>query len=213
MRFLLLMVFISIFLSSCAEMFTQRTFIDQMDHQTDGWFSPGKDFAVVPGDKGKAHRNQADIMKRTPAGKYSKGQYLAKQSIKSELNDKENKLSSDQYREYRQNIDHFDNDSEKIYYLTLPLEDRWQYLKSRRRVLPNSRMKHSKRGYDTREDQVRDISTGMGKNDVVRVWGRPHRVEIAGNPSNQNERWVFVGKNSNKLIFFENGRVQGWSVE
>lgn len=207
------MVLMSTLLTSCAELFTQRTFIDQMDHQTDGWFSPGKDFSVVPGDKGKAHRTQSDIMKRTPAGKYSKGEHIRKESIKTELNEKENKLTSDQYSQYRQNMDHFENDSEKIYYLSLPLEDRWQYLKSRRRVLPEARGRKVSSGYDTREDQERDISMGMGKNEVVRAWGRPHRVEIAGNPSNQNERWVFMGKHSNKLIFFENGRVQGWSVE
>lgn len=58
-----------------------------------------------------------------------------------------------------------------------------------------------------------DIFYGMGKNDVIRVWGKPGRVEIAGHPSYENERWSFFEGGEVKQVYFESGRVQGWALD
>ncbi len=50
----------------------------------------------------------------------------------------------------------------------------------------------------------------MSKNDIVASLGKPARVEIAGNPSYENERWVYQFNGSSKYIYFESGVVQGW---
>ena len=52
--------------------------------------------------------------------------------------------------------------------------------------------------------------TGMSKSDVMNNWGEPRRVEIAGNPSFENERWLYSVNGATKYIYFESGRVQGW---
>lgn len=58
-----------------------------------------------------------------------------------------------------------------------------------------------------------DIYYGMGKSDVIRAWGKPARVEIAGHPSYENERWSFYEGGEVKQVYFESGRVQGWALD
>ena len=55
-----------------------------------------------------------------------------------------------------------------------------------------------------------DVSLGMNKNDVLESMGRPLQVEIAGNPRNENERWLYDLNGASKYIYFEAGEVQGW---
>ena len=40
--------------------------------------------------------------------------------------------------------------------------------------------------------------------------GKPMRVEIAGNPRYENERWLYRMNGASKYIYFESGQVQGW---
>ena len=58
-----------------------------------------------------------------------------------------------------------------------------------------------------------ELFLGMDKKEVVEVWGKPARVEIAGNPKNQNERWSFVEDGNVRQVYFEGGRVQGWALD
>ena len=52
-------------LTGCAFM-ENRTFITEMEQESDGVFVAGRDFRTVPGDTGKAYRSREDIMMRTP---------------------------------------------------------------------------------------------------------------------------------------------------
>ncbi len=63
----------------------------------------------------------------------------------------------------------------------------------------------------------RDIVPGMSPQDVISAWGRPRDIEVAGDGTHGNERWVYYSGNSlrygisqPRVIYFENGRVAGW---
>ncbi len=58
-----------------------------------------------------------------------------------------------------------------------------------------------------------ELFLGMSKAQVLRAWGRPGRVDIAGNPKYQNERWAFFAKSNVYYVFFEAGSVQGWQLD
>lgn len=65
----------------------------------------------------------------------------------------------------------------------------------------------------------RDIVPGMTAREVVTAWGRPREVEVAGDGSRGNERWIYFNGNSTrygisrqKMIYFENGRVTAWET-
>lgn len=202
--------------SGCAGMFDTRTHLDQMERESDGWFSPGKDFSIVPGDKGEAYRSKEEILKRTPASKASRNDVRDTTSLNDELKEKEENLSENEYREYRENEGYFENVSEKIYYLNLPLSERLTYLRSKRMVPSKFNGNGYSSGplrYDTRHDTPDPVYQGMDKEDVIRAWGRPDRVDIAGNPKYENERWIFLEGNRPKYIYFESGRVNGWAID
>ena len=42
-------------------------------------------------------------------------------------------------------------------------------------------------------------------------WGRPDRMDVAGDPKFQNERWAYQRDGVTNYIYFENGRVEGWN--
>ena len=55
------------------------------------------------------------------------------------------------------------------------------------------------------------LNLGMTKSDVQASWGEPIRVDFAGNPQLENERWVYHANGAAKYIYFESGRVGGWT--
>ena len=57
-----------------------------------------------------------------------------------------------------------------------------------------------------------EIRSGMDKKAVLEKWGRPVRVDIAGDPAKQNERWSFNHSGRWRQIYFEGGVVQGWHM-
>ena len=74
-----------------------------------------------------------------------------------------------------------------------------------------------RRTHVTRAIQNQDIVPGMSQQDVVSAWGHPRDIEVAGDGTHGNERWVYYSGNSNhygvsktRVIYFENGRVAGW---
>ena len=112
---------------------------------------------------------------------------------------------------HRNNRDLFDSNSERIYYLNLPIEDRLGYLSRKRGDL--RRLDFKDTGYSSLERRAikkRQLFVGMTKGAVRRSWGSPERVEYAGNPQMQNEKWTFYHGRSRKNVFFESGIVQGW---
>ncbi|MBY0414913.1 MAG: hypothetical protein K2Q18_12150, partial [Bdellovibrionales bacterium] len=53
--------------SSCSLMIPDRSYIEQMEREEDGFFAPGADFPVVSGDTGETRRSREEIRERTPA--------------------------------------------------------------------------------------------------------------------------------------------------
>ena len=111
----------------------------------------------------------------------------------------------------------FEGPSEKIYYLSLSPSERREYLDVKR-------IDYGPRSYGSYRSPSRGLASlapiyretlqlGMTKDQVVSTWGRPARVEVAGNPRNENERWAFYDNGRVKYVYFEGGAVQGWNVQ
>ncbi|GAB4016103.1 MAG: hypothetical protein Fur0010_15690 [Bdellovibrio sp.] len=204
-------------MSSCAFM-ENRTFITEMEHETDGIFVPGRDFRMVPGDSGKAYRSSEDIMLRTPATEMKREQRDELKSMQSELARKEEKLQGYDRELYDSVSPYFESIEERLYYLSLSSTDREQWVDYRQMSInkpvktyrPSSRSIASIDPIGMSSD--RQIYQGMTKQDVVSMWGRPARVDVAGDPRNQNERWSYYVNGAMQYVFFENGVVAGWNL-
>lgn len=204
--------------SSCAGLLDQRSFISEMDRVSDGLFVAGRDFPVVPGDSGQVYRSQEEIYQRTPASFRSKDEYLEQQSLMGELRRREANLTEWERKEYRQALEYLPTESEKIYYLTLSPAARRDYIDARSYQRPSTQARAVSSlmddlAFNRSVYTVGDISLGMSKHDVTGVWGQPARVEVAGNPRHENERWVFVEGRKVRYVYFEGGRVNGWVLE
>ena len=207
----LLILALVILLSSCGSI--ERSFVDQMDRDSDGIIVPGKDFPVVGGDTGEAYRSKAEINMRTPASERGASRNKTNASIRHELATKEEALSTEEeIEQYRKDRRFLATDSEKLYYLSLQGEDRIAYINTKK-----DDALEDKKG---KPDIIKSHSVhsgalylGMDKEQVVKLWGRPTKVDIAGNPKNQNERWSFAEDGSVKQVYFESGKVQGWALD
>ena len=58
--------------TSCSVFMPDRSFIEEMNRETDPYLVAGKDFPVVSGDTGETHRSREEIKKRTPASERSR---------------------------------------------------------------------------------------------------------------------------------------------
>lgn len=216
MKRTLLMICITFFTYGCAGLLSlDRTFIEEMDHEDERIFTPGRDFQVVPGDSGNPNRTPDEISLRTPASKYEQKQVKEKRSLVNELKEREDKLHNEELYRYLDASKYLSSTSEKLYYLDLPPRERKFYIMAKngsgiaveeQEKVPTavSIMKYSL----TNENE---ISLGMDKNSVRSRWGGPARIDVAGDPRFQNERWTFYDSGRIKQVFFENGLVQGWS--
>lgn len=220
----------------CQALFERRKFADEMDRDTDGIFVPGRDFYVVEGDSGRAHRSYDEIMDRTPQTEAERRRYKAKVSLRQELSAKEATLSDGEYARYQEYWDELNTTSKKIYYLDLKNDsDRKRYIQAltgqrkqayknrTQRYLPNSRRPSSIR---RSRNQVSTISLmelsgvkesaigpGMSMDTVVGKWGGPERIDVAGRTGEGNERWTYYRHGRVRQIYFENGRVSGWDFQ
>jgi hypothetical protein len=198
--------------SGCAGLFTQRTFVDEMERNSEGFFVPGKDFSVTSGDSGEAYRSREEIQKRTPASiKQQENKYEAN-SLYKELHEKEMALSPMEYEEYMQNKDVFQNVSEQVYFLDLSVAERKTYLQDKGEGNKDSAEKFTQNfGFRNPAPGGNDIEVGMGKDQVIEILGRPYRVDVAGDVKYQNERWTFYDNGRLKSVYFESGKVNGWN--
>jgi hypothetical protein len=64
-----------------------------------------------------------------------------------------------------------------------------------------------------------DVALGMAKGDVRLIWGSPQRIQVAGGPLSENERWfypsstgIYGGLDSTRIVYFERGQVTGWET-
>lgn len=213
-------------------MFTNRTFIDEMDREDGEYWVPGQDFQVTAGDSGQAYRSRGEINRRTPAVGMNKRTYEEEESIRRELIRRENALTEREFSQYREAQSSFTTDSERIYYLSLSPYERELYLQSKdgnaadsyssgRAPASFGDMNYPKSHQMNTLDLIApavpeygpEINVGMAKDQVLEMWGRPARVDVAGDPRYQNERWSFYQNGQMKTVYFENGQVQGWSLQ
>lgn len=198
--------------SSCALMLPDRSFIEQMEREDGGMFSPGKDFPVVSGDTGEARRSREEIRMRTPSSERSMRLNKESDSLADELRSKEERLEDFEMDRYARDKKFLQTDSDKLYYLSLDSEERKIYVTSKKADLRDD-LANRKDMVKRRSVHSNELYLGMAKDDVVSAWGKPARVEIAGNPANQNERWSFVEDGSIKQVYFESGTVHGWALD
>lgn len=209
---LILVTLSSLALSSCALMLPDRSFIEQMERESDPFYNPGKDFPVVSGDDGEAFRSREEIAQRTPASARSGKLTKESASLREELQEKESDLDEYAKERYLKNRKYLISDSDKLYYLSLNGDEQDTYISSVKTDIQSENDLKSNM-VSKRSIHAREIYLGMGKSEVVDAWGKPARVEIAGNPSNQNERWSFLEDGSVKQVYFEAGKVQGWALD
>jgi hypothetical protein len=65
----------------------------------------------------------------------------------------------------------------------------------------------------------KNLTLGMSMPRVRTLWGSPQDVESAGDARQGNERWIYsegvasrFGLGSNRVVYFEAGRVAGWET-
>lgn len=211
LKFLLILLTV-VSLNGCALMLPDRSFIEQMERESDPFYAPGKDFPVVSGDEGEQFRSREEINARTPSSARSSRLTRESASLKDELRQKEEDLDVYDSEKYLKNRKYLISDSDKLYYLSLSSNEQAAYISS---VKVDIKLEQAQKSnmVSIRSIHATEIFIGMAKTDVVDAWGRPAKIEIAGNPSNQNERWSFVEDGSVKQVYFEAGKVQGWALD
>ena len=195
-------------LFGCAgyRLYGQRSFAQEMNRGDDSFWVPNQDFPLSAGDGGASHRSRQEIMARTPSSLQEKAQAKEQSLLSAELVVRESHLSPKELQQYTQIKRELGSLSEKIYYLQLSPGERLEYINMR---IPSERRPAS---MPTASNRDKDISLNMTKEDVVHLWGRPSMIEIAGDPSEQNERWIFIRLRGRRTLYFESGLVRGWTL-
>jgi hypothetical protein len=116
------------------------------------------------------------------------------------------------YQNYLKHRDYFSNDSERIYYLNL------QTFEERENFLRSKGFRSDRQQFTRKERRMASFSNeviyGMNKNAVLSIMGKPVRIDIAGHPSLENERWAYeVRGGVTKFIYCERGQVEGWTED
>lgn len=201
-------------LTGCAALLSGRTFIDEMDRESDSFWVAGEDFQTTAGDTGNAYRSRQEIMDRTPLDGLTKQEIEDKRSLRKEIAMKVNALSDEEYKQYSGVRDSLETDSEKAYYLSLPRGEKEDYLRTKffSAYKRDSRSPASQ-DFGYMRSKATKVGIGMKKDDIVRIWGRPMQVDVAGDPRYENERWSFYDGSKVRQIYFENGVVSGWILE
>lgn len=191
---------------SCA--YTGRSFLSEMSHDDSSFYQPN-DFPVVNGDTGEMGISEEERRLRTPKSFADVAESRHRRVLLDELRTLENEQSDRALKFYERHKHRFATTSEKIYFLKLPTHERKEYLEARGFLIENKRSVASIREEMTRE-RDQDITLGMSKDQVLDSLGQPYRVEIAGNPVYENERWLYNVDGASKYIYFESGLVGGW---
>lgn len=208
MRYLLTLV-LALISTACAELHTGRSYLSEMEHDDSSFFDAGSDFPVLGGDTGRTWRNDKEVTERTPASEEDLLERKSQRTLKDELRSLESAQPEHAYKIYNKHKQKFGNISEKIYFLKLPHSDRRAYLEDRGFL--GEPEAPARTAYEKMYPQRRKgILLGMSKEDVRDKWGKPARVEIAGNPNYENERWAYTYNGATKYIYFEAGVVEGW---
>lgn len=191
-------------LTSCSQFMTHRDYVAEMERDDSSFFNPRVDFPVVAGDTGRDWESTSDRKNRTPASVDEIQDNESRRFLTQELRKLEGQQSDNALEQYEKNKHHFKTTSEKIYFLKLSQFERKDYLASRGFIKEES----SPRQIFAMRDS--NVASGMSKSQVMENWGQPNRVEVAGNPSYENERWLYSVNGATKYIYFESGVVRGW---
>ena len=161
---------------------------------------------MVPGDKGRYWRSRSEMRRRTPASISERRALQEESALDDQLADLEAKQSEGARRHYEQYKARLGTISERIYFLQLRGKGaREQYLASRgfhQEAVPLN---------PERLAESSELLLQMSKDDVISSWGRPDRVDIAGKSSFENERWMYQRNGAVKYVYFEAGKVGGWT--
>jgi hypothetical protein len=201
-----------VFTSSCSLLLPDRTFVEQMETEEDGFYNPGRDFPVVSGDTGEVRRSREELTRRTPASERTSRLNKESASLAEELIQKEDNMSEEDLERYTVDKKFLQTDSDKLYYISLSPYERKTYIDSKKSDLKDD-MEGGRNLVQKHSIHSGEIYVGMDKSEVTEVWGKPARVEIAGNPKNQNERWSFREDGNVKQVYFEGGKVHGWALD
>lgn len=193
----------------CAQFHTGRSYLSEMEHDDTRFFEPRNDFPVIAGDTGRDWSTEKEMRARTPASQEDLADNLHTRTLSRELRALEQSQSEESLEFYDKHKHQLGTTSEKIYFLNLPPYERRDYLMTRGFIEEPKVEKFSLRQRSIAMKK-QDILMGMTKNDVMESWGKPVRVEIAGNPRNENERWLYNLNGASKYIYFEAGQVGGW---
>lgn len=196
-------------LTSCAEFPVGRSFLAEMERDDSPFFSPREDFPVVAGDTGDEWINDKQRRSRTPASEEMVLQERQNSYLRAELRSLEKSQPDDALNFYETYKSRLPTVSERIYFLKLPHYERKDYLMSRG-IIPEPKKVYFTEAEKDMAVKNSDIMMGMKKQDVLTALGKPARVEVAGNPRNENERWLYQVHGASKYIYFESGEVQGW---
>lgn len=197
-------------ISSCAQFETSRSYLSEMEHDDSHYFEANEDFPVMAGDTGKKDYTLDDYIPRVPQSSEDILERKSRSSLKQELHaleDKQNEKNREFYETHKHKLATV---SEKIYFLKLPSGERRDYLASRGFLQQNEMVVSRAPASMSMGYRPASLNLGMTKNQVMSSWGKPSRVEVAGNPSYENERWAYSVNGALKYIYFESGTVQGW---
>jgi len=180
-----------------------------MEYDDSPYYRPAVDFPVLAGDTGSMGRSLEDYGPGTPLSKDAAYAKRRETSLEGELLRLEEAQSQEDLEFYQTQKRYLSTTSEKIYFLKLPHFEREDYLRSRgfAEKAPETASRQPASYFGVRSAQ---LGLGMNKQEVVDSLGRPYKVEIAGNPSFENERWAYKMNGATKYIYFESGTVQGW---
>lgn len=213
MKNTILLLILTQMMVSCS-LFENRSHYSEMVEQEEPFFVPGRDFDTTVGDSGREYRSMEEIKKRTPA--YAKDNWEATESahLTRELLFLENRQDGQQWRHYVKYKEKLATTSEKIYFLKLnSISHRNQYLYSKGITDSGLTTQYHTKYENKMAARNADIILGMSMDDVTNSWGRPTRRDVAGNPMHKNERWSYNRNGQRKHIYFESGRVGGWTNE
>ena len=194
--------------SSCTQMMSHRDYLSEMEHDDSTFYRPNQDFPVVAGDTGRTYETKSERRNRTPASAEDRREERDRSYLSQELRQLESRQSENSSELYEKYKNQMGSISEKIYFLKLPTYERKEYLLSRGLIKSEPRTYQPSEYSSTH--RTNQVSMGMSKNDVMSSLGHPARVEVAGNPRFENERWLYSRNGATKYIYFESGRVEGW---
>jgi hypothetical protein len=192
---------------SCAQLYTGRSYLSEMENEDSSFYNPNEDFPIVAGDTGRDWMSEGERKRRTPASEDDLAEDRMKRALRSELSSLESMQAEEDQEFYETHKEKLGSMSQRIYFLKLLPNERQEYLSSRG-ITKSSRTQTAFEKMSS--NRTNDVVLGMQKNDVLASLGKPLRVEVAGNPRNENERWLYKLNGASKFIYFESGEVLGW---